>query len=109
MLQLKDGYNKIEYTVKSELQGEQSISGSIFLYEQNVKIVVSDIDGTVTRSDIRGNVYYVFGKEWFQPEICDLYTKIEQNGYVVMYLSARPIGMHNVTTTMITGLKQGEE
>jgi len=48
-LNLKPGVNKITYTVHSNLQGTHKISANIYLWEPNTKIIVTDIDGTVTK------------------------------------------------------------
>ena len=44
-LPLKEGMNNITFTVSSTLQGTQSISGCIFLWNSDSKIVISDVDG----------------------------------------------------------------
>ena len=47
---LRFGENKIMYYVESEYQGKQTLQGKIFLWDQeDLKIVVSDIDGTITK------------------------------------------------------------
>jgi len=47
---LKLGENKIVYYVESEFQGKQVLQGKIFLWDyQDLKIVFSDIDGTITK------------------------------------------------------------
>jgi len=48
-LNLKPGVNTITYTIHSSLQSTQQISANIYLWEANSKIIVTDIDGTVTK------------------------------------------------------------
>lgn len=48
-LNLQYGMNKITYRVHTQLQGIQELSGSIFLLKKNTSIVVSDVDGTITK------------------------------------------------------------
>jgi phosphatidate phosphatase LPIN len=48
-LGLKLGENKITYEVKSSLQGSQMIEGKIFLLNNDSKIIISDVDGTLTK------------------------------------------------------------
>lgn len=48
-LDLKPGANSVTFTVSSSLQGEKSVCGTIYLWPTDIKIVVSDVDGTITR------------------------------------------------------------
>lgn len=48
-LNLKPGCNTISYTVHGGIQGEQTLTANIYLWPANVKIVISDIDGTITK------------------------------------------------------------
>ena len=91
-LNLQPGENKIEFTVHSRLQGQQTITGKIFLWDYRTKIVISDVDGTITRSDVMGHVMPRFGHDWSHPGICNLFQKINKNGYQILYLTARAIG-----------------
>jgi phosphatidate phosphatase LPIN len=94
---LKNGANEIEFVVRSGLQGTAMVSAHIYLYEWNTKLVISDVDGTVTKSDVMGHIMPVFGRDWAHEGISELYTKIKSNGYEILYLSSRPIG-HSLTT-----------
>ena len=38
------------------------MSAMIYLFKPDTKFVVSDIDGTITRSDVAGQVLPLFGK-----------------------------------------------
>ena len=85
--------NQVHFTVKSRLQGEQQVSGRIFLWDYRTQIVISDVDGTITKSDVMGHVMPRFGNDWAHPGIVNLFQKIHGNGYQVLYLTARGIGM----------------
>lgn len=80
-LNLQPGENLITFSVNSRLQGEQKVSGKIFLWDFRTKIVISDVDGTITRSDVMGHVMPRFGNDWSHPGICNLFCKIRKNGY----------------------------
>lgn len=54
--------------------------------------MVSDIDGTITKSDVLGHILPIIGKDWAQGGVAQLFTKIKNNGYNFLYLSARAIG-----------------
>ena len=91
-LNLQPGENIVTFSVKSRLQGQQNITGKIFLWDFRTKIVISDVDGTITRSDVMGHVMPRFGHDWSHHGICNLFQKIHNNGYQVLYLTARAIG-----------------
>ena len=68
-----------------------------YLWEPECKIVISDVDGTITRSDVMGQVMPLLGAgDWSQEGVVDLYNKIQNNGYKMVYLSSRPIGQRYV-------------
>ena len=52
-------------------------------------MVISDIDGTITKSDVLGHILPVIGRDWAQSGVAQLFSKIRANGYHIMYLSAR--------------------
>jgi phosphatidate phosphatase LPIN len=54
VLRDRPGKNSISFSVYSDLQGIQTVSAWVYLWGQNVKIVISDIDGTITKSDFLG-------------------------------------------------------
>ena len=68
-----------------------SCHARIFLWSYNDKVVISDIDGTITKSDVLGQILPVMGRDWSQTGVTGLFSKIKQNGYNFIYLSARAI------------------
>ena len=74
----------------------------------NCQVVISDIDGTITKSDVLGHLLPVIGRDWAQSGVAHLYTKIRNNGYQIIYLSARAIGQASVTKDYLQSLKQGD-
>lgn len=105
-LNLKPGANAVTFQVNSRLQGCQKISGKIFLWDYRTKIVISDVDGTITRSDVMGHVMPRFGNDWSHHGIADFFTKISKNGYQFIYLTARAIGQAETTRGYIYSLRQ---
>jgi len=105
-LNLKWGINTITYTVQSGLQGSQSLSGHIYFWPMDANIIVSDIDGTITKSDVLGHILSMFGKDWSQPGIASLYTNIRRNGYHILYLTSRPIGQACQTKAFLDSVCQ---
>ena len=84
---LKQGLNDIEFHVNGS-----KIECNLYFWDYSEKIVISDIDGTVTNSDMLGHLFPRFGIEWAHSGIANLYSNIYKNGYKMLYLSSRPIG-----------------
>uniref|UniRef100_A0A672T2A9 phosphatidate phosphatase n=1 Tax=Sinocyclocheilus grahami TaxID=75366 RepID=A0A672T2A9_SINGR len=97
LLQLKDGPNDVVFSVTTQYQGTCRCEGTIYLWNWDDKIIISDIDGTITRSDTLGHILPTLGKDWTHQGIASLYHSISQNGYKFLYCSARAIGMADMT------------
>ena len=48
-----------------------------------------------------GQVMPVLGRDWSQEGVVDLFTKIQSNGYKMVYLSSRPIGQSGRTRNFL--------
>ncbi|XP_071344980.1 phosphatidate phosphatase LPIN1 isoform X3 [Trachinotus anak] len=96
-LQLKEGPNDVVFSVTTQYQGTCRCHGTIYLWNWDDKIVISDIDGTITRSDTLGHILPTLGKDWTHQGIARLYHRVSLNGYKFMYCSARAIGMADMT------------
>jgi phosphatidate phosphatase LPIN len=107
-LNLQPGKNKIQFKVKSsKTKGSfAEVTSNVFLWESTVKIVVSDIDGTITKTDVFGQIFPVFGKDWSHIGVAELFSNIKANGYQVLYLTARSIGAASITKEYLASLKQ---
>jgi len=94
-LNLNPNNNKIEFiSTKSNCK----ILSSIYLWEENIKIVVSDIDGTITKSDLVGIMNIPFKMvDITHYNLAKYYNAIENNGYKFIYLSARSL-VHSYET-----------
>ena len=71
--------------------------------------MISDVDGTVTKSDVLGHLVPTlsFGtSHWAHPGIASLFTNIRKNGYQMLYLTARPIGLSAKTKNYVLSIKQ---
>ncbi|XP_060692424.1 phosphatidate phosphatase LPIN2-like isoform X2 [Hemiscyllium ocellatum] len=96
-LNLKDGPNNAVFSVTTQYQGTCRCEGTIYLWNWDDKVIISDIDGTITKSDALGHILPQLGKDWTHQGIAKLYHKIHQNGYKFLYCSARAIGMADIT------------
>ena len=101
-LPLCDGPNDIEFIVANK----ESVRAKLYFWDWKTKIVISDIDGTITRSDALGQLMPIIGRDWSQRGVVSLYRNIEKNGYKIIYLSARPIGMADFTRWYFDNLHQ---
>merc|ERR1719174_3385331 len=106
MLNLKDGQNTVTFSCYSSLWGTQTATAYIYLMPWNSKVVVSDVDGTITKSDVLGHIMTAIGRDWSHVGVTKLMEDIRKNGYHVMYLSARSIGQATVTRDFLFNLDQ---
>ena len=87
-INLKKGLNKGHFLVTSL---NIHIPFNVFFYDQITRIVLTDIDGTITESDIKGHVLPIFGLSADHDHVVELFDKINENGYQIVYLTARSI------------------
>ncbi|CAE6465509.1 unnamed protein product [Rhizoctonia solani] len=102
-LDLKKGANNITFSLSS---GVVACTARIFLWDAHDHIVISDIDGTITKSDALGHVFTMIGRDWTHLGVAKLYTDITRNGYKIMYLTSRAIGQADSTRDYLKGIKQ---
>jgi len=107
-LNLQQGSNEIQFSVTTAYQGTTKCMCHVYLWHHSDKIVISDIDGTITKSDVLGHVFPMIGRDWAQSGVASLFTKIVNNGYHIVYLSARAIGQASITKEYLASVKQGE-
>ena len=102
-LSLNDGENDITYSVNS---GKSIVTCKLFLWKRATPIVISDIDGTITKSDALGHVLTMLGRDWTHEGVAKLFDDIEFNGYNIMYLTARSVGLADTTRSYLQGVQQ---
>ncbi|XP_057328960.1 phosphatidate phosphatase LPIN2 isoform X2 [Microplitis mediator] len=107
-LNLKEGPNEVVFSVTTAYQGTSRCKCHIYRWKWNDKIVISDIDGTITKSDVLGHILPIVGKDWAQSGVAQLFTKIKNNGYKLLYLSARAIGQARGTRQYLKSIKQDD-
>ena len=99
--ELKEGINDIQYIVDG-----YTISSNIYLWNYTDKIVISDFDGTITRSDVIGQLVVYLGIDWTHKYIAKLYSHIANNGYKMLYLTARTMYMQSSTKNSLNSINQ---
>ncbi|KHJ42009.1 LNS2 protein [Trichuris suis] len=107
-LGLKPGPNSAKFFVSTKFQGVATCECEIYLWNWNDKIVISDIDGTITKSDILGHFLPLFGNQWIHKGVAKLLSKIREQGYQILFLSSRPMGQSQMTKTYLTSINEGE-
>ncbi|KAH7430479.1 hypothetical protein KP509_08G000300 [Ceratopteris richardii] len=107
-LKLKSGPNKVTFTFPRVL-GRTQVDANIFLWKWDTRIVISDVDGTITKSDVLGQFMPLVGRDWSQSGVTRLFSAIKENGYEVLFLSARAISQAYLTRQFLINLKQDGE
>ncbi|KAK1426099.1 hypothetical protein QVD17_14767 [Tagetes erecta] len=105
-LNLKDGQNMVSFIFSTRVLGVQKVDAHIYLWKWNARIVISDVDGTITKSDVLGQFMPLVGKDWTQSGVARLFSAIKENGYQLLFLSARAIVQAYLTRSFLLNLKQ---
>jgi phosphatidate phosphatase LPIN len=100
-LDLSPGANSMSFTVN-----RSTCQAYMYLWKHDVPIVISDIDGTITKSDALGHVLNMIGRDWTHLGVAKLYTDIVSNGYNIFYLTSRSVGQADMTRTYLNGVIQ---
>lgn len=100
---LKPGENSMSFTVN-----RATCNANMYLWRHEVPVVISDIDGTITKSDALGHVLNMIGRDWTHAGVAKLYSDIVANGYNIMYLTSRSVGQSDTTRAYLAGIQQGE-
>jgi len=102
---LKPGVNTVTFSVFNDKQ-DVEIRSRIFLWGQDEQLVISDVDGTITKSDVFGHIFAALGQDWSHIGVAELFTNIASNGYQVLYLTARSVGYAGATKDYLSTLSQ---
>ncbi|XP_057971382.1 phosphatidate phosphatase PAH1 isoform X2 [Malania oleifera] len=105
-LNLREGQNMITFSFSTRVLGLQQVDAHIYLWRWNAKIVISDVDGTITKSDVLGQFMPLVGRDWTQSGVAQLFCAIKENGYHLLFLSARAIVQAYLTRSFLLNLKQ---
>ncbi|XP_019245087.1 PREDICTED: phosphatidate phosphatase PAH2-like isoform X2 [Nicotiana attenuata] len=105
-LNLKEGKNIVVFTFSTAMLGTQQVDARIYLWRWDSKIVISDVDGTITRSDVLGQFMPLVGMDWSHTGVAHLFSAIKENGYHLLFLSARAISQAYLTRQFLFKLMQ---
>ncbi|GMM53277.1 phosphatidate phosphatase [Starmerella bacillaris] len=102
-LDLKPGSNDMRFVVRSN---NATVTANIFLWDSEVPVVISDIDGTITKSDAMGHLMTLVGRDWTHAGVGRLFSDISANGYNIMYLTSRSVGLADTTRGYLKSIHQ---
>ncbi|CAD6592511.1 MAG: hypothetical protein ASARMPRED_006377 [Alectoria sarmentosa] len=100
-LNLKPGENSMSFSVN-----RATCQAYMYYWKYDVPIVISDIDGTITKSDALGHVLNMIGRDWTHIGVAKLYVDIVANGYNILYLTSRSVGQADTTRSYLNGVSQ---
>ena len=88
LMQLKWGINRACVVV---VDLEVDIPFSIYLFPQDSRLILTDIDGMITKSNVAGFIRGYVGFDVHHDGVNEFCDKVADNGYKVIYLTVRPI------------------
>lgn len=100
-LDLKRGGNTMSFTVN-----RATCTAYMYYWSSDVPIVISDIDGTITKSDALGHILNMVGRDWTHVGVAKLYSDIVANGFNILYLTSRSVGQADTTRAYLNGVVQ---
>jgi len=105
-LDLKDGENEIEF----QLDGCASLKSQLFVWSENAKIVVSDIEGaiSVTKS-LEGVLGFFASRNAVHEGVTQLLNSIAKNGYNILYIATKSLQQTTSTKDHLAKVGAGAE
>lgn len=100
-LNLRSGENTMSFTVN-----RATCTAYMWYWKWDVPIVISDIDGTITKSDALGHILNMVGRDWTHAGVAKLYSDIIANGFNIFYLTSRSVGQADTTRAYLNGVVQ---
>jgi phosphatidate phosphatase LPIN len=104
-LPLKAGRNELEFRCGDNA----TVAASLWLWEAHTTLVISDIDGTISVSDVRGYINTVHLKRYEHTHagVCRLYSHLAAAHDVrFLYLTSRPLSLLPATRAYLAGAVQ---
>lgn len=106
---LESGVNSARYLL---LDGDDYVLGvapvNVFLWSTRDRLLVVDIDGTITRSNLRGVIDTILTEQYTycHDGVCQFLSSIKN--VRMLYLTSRPIGIANTTRKFLSQLRQAQ-
>ena len=109
-LDLKEGINELILTFKGNFGNLYNFKTRIFYYpfKPFKRIIISDIDGTITRSDLLGHIMPFLNRDWEHDGIAKFFQNLYKRNYIIVYLTARNIGQSFKTLNYLKSINQND-
>lgn len=108
---LKRGRNPIRYLLLDQLTVVGVAEANIFLWRHDDALIVSDIDGTITKSNARGAIDTIVTTkyQYVHHSICNLlYRLATQPRTQIVYITSRPLSLATSTRKFLDHVRQEE-
>jgi len=77
------------------------MKSEVHLFTDNDKILISDVDGTLTKSDVGGLISNAVDKDFLHDGYAELIKKIADNGYKIVWITMRSLPMYEFSKKYI--------
>ncbi len=106
---LSHGRNPVRYLLMNEDKIIGVANANIFLWSHQDKVLISDIDGTITKSNA-GGIYDTILTERYShchEEVCQFFSTVATEKQIqVLYVTSRPISLASRTRKFLDNLRQ---
>lgn len=92
-MNLKMGENRARVVLELGPGQSEETEFKVFLWDENEQVIVSDIDGTITKSDVMGQLK----TNYIHKGVCLLFNELYKRNYKILYMTARAIGQYTQT------------
>ena len=81
--------------------GDLSLKAEVYLYTDLEKLLVSDVDGTLTKNDVGGLIHNYRGKEYLHDGYHELINSLDKNGYKIVWMTMRSLPLYDFSKSYI--------
>jgi LNS2 (Lipin/Ned1/Smp2) len=126
---LTPGRNDVRYLFRTENRVLGIAIASVYLWHDTDKVVVCDVDGTITKSNIRGIYDTIVAEKYMHchEKVCAFLTRVKNGGKEhhddenpqqpiddrpkvnILYLSSRPLAIANSTRKFLSKVRQPQQ
>ena len=106
-LRLNPGLNVLDFVVRE--RPTVYLRGKVYFWPHDSKIIISDVDGTLTKSDFMGHLCQLIGKDWTKGGVVYLYNLLVSKGYRIVYLTARSLSQLDTTRNYLMQVYQDRQ
>ena len=86
--EVRPGKNELRYTV---VESGQTVRAWLYLWPKQSRVVVFDVDGTVTLNDLVGQLGNVLNVSFVHKGVCELLCQLDARGYQLLFLTSRTL------------------